>query len=157
MKKPRKRKQNQSVEAGQPFTPEQELLFKQLNDEHVSLALFFARRWGCPEPDFVVNGAMLEALLSFDPSKGAFKSLLLHILYFDCLDSRRKEQRTRNLLTTLSDDLQIADPAIVRDLWLADLREELNVALQHLSIYDQQLIRLKYDEGLSIKEIAELL
>ncbi len=158
MKKPhRKRKQNQSVEAGQPFTPEQELLFKQLNDEHLGLALCFARRRGISDPEFVVNGAMLEALLSFDPSKGSFESLLLSIIFFDGIDSSRKEQRTRNLLTSLYDDLKIADQAIVHNLWLADLRAELNEALQHLSIKDQQLIRLKYEKGLSLKEIAELL
>lgn len=137
------------------FTAEEERQFEHLYKEHWPWAFNQASNFGVSDPEIVASEALRKALLAYDPNKGQFRPFLKVILLWECLSAFRREARLRERLQPLPDDFEPPDERVSRQIFLRELREEIELALKNLSPEDRNLILLIYEENFKYKQIAE--
>lgn len=152
-----KRRKSRSSDAAKPGGWD---LNADLYTNHFPWALVIAVRFGVSNPESVAGDAILKAMKVYDPKRGSFKAICRKILFFACCNAYRKEVRERSFCWQLPDDSDPADPAASNPAAQLERHELLSLiepAISKLKPKHQQVIRLAYEEGLSIKEIASRL
>ena len=98
---------------------------------------------------------MVEAIRSFDPTRGAFRTWLFGIAHHRLVDYRRRQalRHHQALSETLANPHDV--PAAQAEGTLT--RERLRRALGRLTEDQRQVIILKFIEGLSNTEVAQIL
>jgi len=98
---------------------------------------------------------LVESIRSFEPARGAFRTWIFGIAHHRLVDYRRRQAvREHEPLTEAlanSDD----HPSTLAEAWLT--RERLRQALHGLTEDQLQVIVLKFIEGLSNNEVAQIL
>ena len=152
-----KRRQSRSRDVAKPGGWD---LNPDLYTQHFSWALAKAVRFGVSDPESVASDAILKAMEVYAPHKGTFKAICRKILVCACCDAYSKEARERSFLGQFPDDSGPVDPAAPNPAAQLERRELgilIESAISTLNPQHQQVIRLAYEEELSIKEIASRL
>ncbi len=141
-----------------PFTAKQQQMFAILSQQNFGWALSKTRRHRISEPKAVVNEAMRKACLALDGRrKKKFPALLRVILQREIFSTLRRERRWRETTEPWSDHHDMVDQSQAEPDTLHESHEKLKAAISGLPPEDQTLIQLKYDEDLTLKEIARRL
>lgn len=98
---------------------------------------------------------MIEAIRSFEPARGTFRAWLFGIAHHRLVDYRRRRAVREH--EPLTEALANPDdhPNMQAEAWLT--RERLRRALHRLTEDQRQVIILKFIEGLSNAEVANIL
>ena len=122
--------------------------------EYGSPISHYARRLGHPDPD-EVSGATMETVVRrinhFEGGQPELRSFVFSVAHARIVDELRSTQRKREVMVPVipeTDDHTYGDETI-------SFHPEMEDALGHLSGKQQHLIRLRYVEGLSTREVAE--
>ena len=90
--------------------------------------------------------------------RSKFSTWLYAITYNYCEDHQAKKKKQRTLAQELTMDIDIADSEELEDRLLLELNiQTLHALLEKLNPSEKALLLMKYQDDLSIKEIAEML
>jgi len=98
-----------------------------------------------------------RSLPSFDPSRSAFRTWLYTITVSRCRNKRRRKWLHTVSLGDVADRLPGRDPLPERLLEVKGMRETIWRALAKLSPKLREAVILRYFEGLTYREMAEVL
>ncbi len=90
--------------------------------------------------------------------KAKFSTWIYSITYNYCIDVIRKQKREQNILSSDEDYIpEIADDVDIDDseFWEMNLIR-LKAALNKIPVDDKAILLMKYQQGISIKELAEI-
>ena len=114
----------------------------------------YARRLGHPDPD-EVSGATFETIVRridrFDGGQPELRTFVFSVAHARIVDELRSSYRQRMRIVPDVPE-QIEENHSVAPLMFG---AEIGAALVHLSDKQQHLIRLRYIDGLSTREVAE--
>lgn len=147
------RPRGSSGNAARPFTRQEEDRFTALVCENLPWARNYARTFKISDAESAVFTALAKALRLFDPAKGSFASVLRCLLYWELISMIRSDVRWRSLFVPLGEDFEFGDEAASAQMDRYLQRDWLAAALAQLSDAEQELIRLKYEQGLTLEEI----
>ena len=125
-----------------------------LFQQHHQWALGIAYRSGVEDPEAAASWAILKAFQKYDPARSPFRPLLRRILRDRLSQLYRQQIKRRAVHCPLCDGLEVIDDSGLRRVELAEVWEELLLALGSLFPDHQLLIELRYKEGLSFREVA---
>ena len=135
---------------------------KQIIDSYMPLLISMARKFPSNDYDEDIDETrmiLIECIPTYDDSKGTFGNFLKNQLRYHYLDRSKKktsqslddfDQNGNSIVDTISDDYDF-ESAIIENY------KDLYLAISKLSEKDREIIRLKYWEELSNKEIGEIL
>lgn len=114
----------------------------------------YARRLGHPDPD-EVSGATMETVVrridGFEGGQPELRSFVFSVAHARIVDELRSTQRKREVmvpeLPEIDDHIYVVDGSA--------FCPRMEDALGHLSGKQQHLIRLRYVEGMSTREVAQ--
>ena len=135
---------------------------KQIIDSYMPLLISMARKFPSNDYDEDIDETrmiLIECIPTYDDSKGTFGNFLKNQLRYHYLDRSKKktsqslddfDQNGNSIVDTISDDYDF-ESAIIENY------KDLYLAISKLSEKDREIIRLKYWEELTNKEIGEIL
>ena len=135
---------------------------KQIIDSYMPLLVSMARKFPSFDYDEEIDETrmiLVECIPLYDESKGTFGNFLKNQLRYHYLDRAKKknpqslddfDQNGNPIVDTISDDYDF-ESAIIENY------KDLYLAISNLSGKDKEIIRLKYWEELTNKEIGEIL
>lgn len=87
-----------------------------------------------------------------------FSTWIYSITYNFCIDIIRKQKRTQNTVSTDDEYTpEIADIVELTDDEFLELNlSKLGIALNQISVEDKSILLMKYQQGIPIKELAEI-
>lgn len=122
--------------------------------EYGSPVSHYARRLGHPDPD-EVSGATMETIVRrinhFEGGQPELRSFVFSVAHARIVDELRSTQRKREVV--VPELPEIDDPVNVGEG--TAFCPKMEDALGHLSGKQQHLIRLRYVEGMSTREVAQ--
>lgn len=137
---------------------------KQIIDSYMPLLISMARKF----PSFDYNEdidetrmILVECIPSYDESKGTFGNFLKNQVRYHYLDRNKGkiiqslddfDQDGNPIVDTISDDYDFESAIVEKEKY-----KDLYLAICKLSEKDREIIRLKYWEDLSNKEIGDIL
>ncbi len=96
--------------------------------------------------------------LSRFEANSKFSTWVYSITYNYCIDLLRKQNKVRNLFDDEADRLPEVEAEEVPDEALLAMEvDRLRIVLEHIPVDDKAILLMKYQDGMQIKEIAELL
>lgn len=137
--------------AGSSFTPAEETRFHQLYSENRGWVLSTAIRAGVLDPESVAQQALWKALVKHDPARGSLRSFLRKVLSDELAGAYRVEVRARGLCEPLPEGFDAVDESALDSLARFEFLDLLGACV---SREQQQLLLWKYEDELSVKEIA---
>lgn len=135
---------------------------KQIVDSYMPLLISMARKFPSNDYDEDIDETrmiLIECITAYDDSKGTFGNFLKNQLRYHYLDRSKKktfqslddfDQNGNPIVDTIADDFDF-------EATILENYKDLYLALSKLSEKDRKIIRLKYWEDLSNKEIGEIL
>jgi RNA polymerase sigma factor (sigma-70 family) len=134
----------------------------QLVEDHIKYIRFMARRYDRKMRDdaeqFGVQG-FLEAVRDFDTSKGykllTFASFRIRRSMQNIHRSEMKESLYEDILK--SEDSDITAEGMIPSPELSKIEQKLRDALTELSDVEREILKLKYFEGFTCRQIGEIL
>ena len=122
--------------------------------EYGSPVSHYARRLGHPDPD-EVSGATMETVVRrinrFEGGQPELRSFVFSVAHARIVDELRSTQRKREVMVPVIPE---TDDHAHDDVSFA-FCPEMEAALGQLSGKQQRLIRLRYVEGMSTREVAQ--
>ncbi len=122
--------------------------------EYGSPVSHYARRLGHPDPD-EVSGATMEAVVRridrFEGGQPELRSFVFSVAHARIVDELRSTHRKREVIVP---DIPETDDQF-RDVVSISFCPKMEAALGQLSRKQQHLIRLRYVEGMSTREVAQ--
>src|SRR6516225_11351217 len=133
------------------------LLFEAHRDQVYSIALRFSGNEATAMD--IAQEAFLKVLSHIKDfrSEARFDTWLYRLVVNTCLDHRR---RRRNLLPILEDIVDVVRPSretVLGDLLRAEAHDEVREIVSRLAPEHRMVVVLRYTEGLSYEQIAEIL
>ena len=137
---------------------------KQIIDSYMPLLVSMARKFPSFDYDEDIDQTrmiLVECIPSYDESKGTFGNFLKNQLRYHYLDRAKKQnpqslddfdQNGNPIVDTITDDYDFESVIIEKEKY-----KDLYLAISKLSEKDRKIIRLKYWEDLSNKEIGDIL
>jgi len=90
--------------------------------------------------------------------KSKFSTWIFAITYNYCVDFQAKKKKQRSLAEELTREMEIADDEDLEDTLLVELNlKTLNILLEKISPSEKALLLMKYQDEMSVKEIADML
>ena len=122
--------------------------------EYGSPVSHYARRLGHPDPD-EVSGATMETIVRrinhFEGGQSELRSFVFSVAHARIVDELRSTNRKREVIVP---DIPETDDQF-RDVVSISFCPKMEAALGQLSRKQQHLIRLRYVEGMSTREVAQ--
>lgn len=137
---------------------------KQIIDSYMPLLVSMARKFPSFDYDEDIDETrmiLVECIPSYDESKGTFGNFLKNQLRYHYLDRAKKQnlqslddfdQNGNPIVDAITDDYDFESVIVEKEKY-----KDLYLAISKLSDKDREIIRLKYWEDLSNKEIGEIL
>jgi len=137
---------------------------KQIIDSYMPLLISMARKFPSFDYDEDIDHTrmiLVECIPAYDESKGTFGNFLKNQLRYHYLDRAKKhnpqslddfDQNGNPIVDTISDDYDFENVIVEKEKY-----NDLYLAISKLSEKDREILRLKYWEELTNKEIGEIL
>ena len=137
---------------------------KQIVDSYMPLLISMARKFPSFDYDEDIDEnrmILVECIPAYDESKGTFGNFLKNQLRYHYLDRAKGkiiqslddfDQDGNPIVDTISDDYDFESVIVKKEKY-----KDLYLAISKLSEKDREIIRLKYWEDLSNKEIGDIL
>lgn len=137
---------------------------KQIIDSYMPLLVSMARKFPSFDYDEEIDETrmiLVNCIPLYDESKGTFGNFLKNQLRYHYLDRAKKQnphslddydQNGNPIADTISDDYDFESAIVEKEKY-----KDLYLAISKLSEKDREIIRLKYWEELTNKEIGEIL
>ena len=137
---------------------------KQIIDSYMPLLVSMASKFPSFDYDEEIDETrmiLVECITLYDESKGTFGNFLKNQLRYHYLDRAKKQnpqslddfdQNGNPVVDTISDDYDFESVIVEKEKY-----KDLYLAISNLSEKDREIIRLKYWEELTNKEIGEVL
>lgn len=137
---------------------------KQIIDSYMPLLVSMARKFPSFDYDEEIDETrmiLVECIPLYDESKGTFGNFLKNQLRYHYLDRAKKknpqslddlDQNGNPIVDTISDNYDFESAIVEKEKY-----KDLYLAISKLSEKDREIIRLKYWEELTNKEIGEIL
>ena len=126
------------------------------------LGYFISKLWRDREKseDFVhdIFAKIIRKPESFDPNR-KFKTWLYSVANNMCKNEYKKQEVRKNTSTGLDGHFSLTDTTVnvMSEVQDSQFREEFDVSLDALDLKHKEVFRLRHINGLSIKEIAEVM
>ena len=126
------------------------------------LGYFISKLWRDREKseDFVhdIFAKIIKKPESFDPTR-KFKTWLYSVANNMCKNEYKKQEVRKNTSTGLDGHFSLTDTSVnvMSEVQDSQFREEFNVSLDALDLKHKEVFSLRHINGLSIKEIAEVM
>lgn len=137
---------------------------KQIIDSYMPLLISMARKFPSFDYDENIDETrmiLIECIPTYDDSKGTFGNFLKNQVRYHYLDRNKGkiiqslddfDQDGNPIVDTISDDYDFESAIVEKEKY-----KDLYLAISKLSEKDREIIRLKYWEDLSNKEIGDIL
>ena len=137
---------------------------KQIVDSYMPLLISMARKFPSNDYDEDIDQTrmiLIECIPTYDDSKGTFGNFLKNQLRYHYLDRAKGkiiqsldyfDQDGNPIVDTISDDYDFESAIVEKEKY-----KDLYLAISKLSEKNREIIRLKYWEDLSNKEIGDIL
>ncbi len=137
---------------------------KQIIDSYMPLLISMTRKFPSNDYDEDIDETrmiLMECIPSYDESKGTFGNFLKNQVRYHYLDRNKGkiiqslddfDQDGNPIVDTISDDYDFESAIVEKEKY-----KDLYLAISKLSEKDREIIRLKYWEDLSNKEIGDIL
>src|SRR5579872_330635 len=133
------------------------VLFEEHKDRVYSIALRYSGNAASALD--IAQECFLKLLASMHSFRedASFDSWLYRIVVNTCLDHQRKGRRFLPIVEDLFDLLRSGSDTILHELLLAEFKQDVQQAVAKLSADHRMVVILRYTEGLSYEQIAEIM
>ncbi|MEP6960949.1 MAG: sigma-70 family RNA polymerase sigma factor [Acidobacteriota bacterium] len=132
-------------------------LFASHKDKVYSIALRFAGDHAAAMD--IAQDTFLKLMDRIGQFRGEsnFDSWLYRMVVNSCLDHRRKQRRWMPMVEEFFDSFRAPEPTALQDLEKDEMQQQVQEIVAKLAPEHRMVVVLRYTEGLSYEEIAEIL